>query len=254
MQTAELLTQLKQDIDDVYAKSYTKGETKGEEQGYSRGYGEGQKAEYDKFWDAFQQNGERTNYYYAFVGGNYYGELIGGGWTDETFKPKYDMQPSIASRMFCDSAITDIVASLERQGVTIDFSKTKSFNDCLNGAISTTFPKIDMSSAANFHQGFRGASKLKSAHLVNIKQTQHFYTAFESCADLENIILEGVVENGLDFHWSPKLTNESVQSIIGVLADLTDKTALTLTLHADVKANLTEEQIAQITSKNWTLA
>ena len=53
---------------------------------------------------------------------------------------------------------------------------------------------------------------------------------------------------------SAVLNDESIQSIIGGLADLTGGTAQTLTLHADVKAKLTEEQLATITSKNWNLA
>lgn len=53
--------------------------------------------------------------------------------------------------------------------------------------------------------------------------------------------------------WSQKqLSNESIQSIIDGLA--TVETSQTLTFHADVKAKLTEAQLTQITSKNWTLA
>ena len=50
------------------------------------------------------------------------------------------------------------------------------------------------------------------------------------------------------------LKDESVKSIISGLADLTGQTAQILTLHADVKAKLTDEQVATITDKNWTLA
>lgn len=53
---------------------------------------------------------------------------------------------------------------------------------------------------------------------------------------------------------SSVLSDESIQSIIDGLADLTDTDTQTLTLHADVKAKLTEEQISTITDKNWTLA
>ena len=43
-------------------------------------YEAGAKSEYDRFWDIYQKNGERTNYSYGFA--NEY-------WTDDTFKPKY---------------------------------------------------------------------------------------------------------------------------------------------------------------------
>lgn len=52
---------------------------------------------------------------------------------------------------------------------------------------------------------------------------------------------------------SPALDGESIQSVIDGLADITDGTAQTLTLHADVGAKLTDEQKATITAKNWTL-
>ena len=50
------------------------------------------------------------------------------------------------------------------------------------------------------------------------------------------------------------LSNESIQSIIDGLADLTGQTAQTITWHKDIEAKLSEEQKAQITSKNWTIA
>ena len=49
------------------------------------------------------------------------------------------------------------------------------------------------------------------------------------------------------------LSDMSVQSIIDGLADLTGGTAQTLSLHATVKAKLTDEQKAQVSSKNWDI-
>lgn len=53
---------------------------------------------------------------------------------------------------------------------------------------------------------------------------------------------------------SAYLSDESIQSIIDGLADLTGQTAQTITFHPDVKNKLTEEQIASVTSKNWNIA
>ncbi len=71
---------------------------------------------------------------------------------------------------------------------------------------------------------------------------------------LENLTFkrECILVNFNSLRFSQKLSNESIQSIIDGLAPV--ETAQTLTLHADVKAKLTETQIAAITSKNWTLA
>lgn len=65
---------------------------------------------------------------------------------------------------------------------------------------------------------------------------------------------ENTIKVSISFSSSPNLTDESIDAIINGLADLTGATAQTLTFHADVKAKLTDNQIATITSKNWTLA
>ena len=78
---------------------------------------------------------------------------------------------------------------------------------------------------------------------------------FSSCTKLKNIRFEtGTIPISISFVHSSFLTDESVQSIIDGLADLTGQTAQTITFHLTVKNKLTEEQIVQITSKNWTLA
>ena len=77
-------------------------------------YEAGQKTEYDRFWDVYQDNGKRVSYSGAFYG---------SGWTDETFKPKYDIVPTKESiYMFRDSGITNIESALDKQGVTFNLS------------------------------------------------------------------------------------------------------------------------------------
>jgi hypothetical protein len=51
---------------------------------------------------------------------------------------------------------------------------------------------------------------------------------------------------------SGELTDESTQSIIDGLADLTGQTSQKVELHSDILAKLTKEQINTISSKNWT--
>ena len=79
MSIAEQITQLKQDFDEIYNAGYEKGKAEGGDttEAYNQGVADGKQAEYDTFWDSFQQNGERTNYRRAFI-----------YWTEEP-KPKY---------------------------------------------------------------------------------------------------------------------------------------------------------------------
>ena len=88
---------------------------------------------------------------------------------------------------------------------------------------------------------------------IDFSQCSGFVNTYYSCSKLVNVeFLPNNIFYSIQFAQSPLLSDESIQSIINGLA--TVDTAQTLTLHADVKAKLTESQIAQITSKNWTLA
>ena len=79
--------------------------------------------------------------------------------------------------------------------------------------------------------------------------------AFGGCYALETIRFKAeTISVNIAFDYSNALTDESVQSIIEGLADLTGGTAKTLTLHADVGAKLTEAQKNAVSAKNWTLA
>lgn len=77
---------------------------------------------------------------------------------------------------------------------------------------------------------------------------------FASCAEVQEVrFVENSIKHNINFSSCPKLSDESIQSIIDGLADLTGGTAQTLTLHATVGGKLTDEQKATITAKNWTL-
>jgi hypothetical protein len=80
-------------------------------------------------------------------------------------------------------------------------------------------------------------------------------SAFYECRALEEIeFKQGTIPKSIDFRHSPNLTETAIQSIVDGLADITGATAQTLTLHATVKAKLTETQKATILLKNWNIA
>lgn len=140
----------------------------------------------------------------------------------------------------------------------------------------------------NFTNTFWGANNknegLKTIEILgDTSKVTYFTSAFRNRATLERIIgeldfsgvttvkgLDTIIMNDANLkEFYPKagtikvsvilnnsylFTDETIQSIINGLADVTGGTAQTLTLHANVKARLTDEQIATITSKNWNLA
>jgi hypothetical protein len=90
---------------------------------------------------------------------------------------------------------------------------------------------------------------------ANGTNTTYLDYAFSYCDALRELrVVPLSVRQPMYFSYSPNLSDETIQSIINGLADLTGQTAKTLTLHANAKAKLTEEQLATITNKNWNLA
>ena len=134
-----------------------------------------------------------------------------------------------------------------------------------NAAVNRTFRNshvktIDLteciikSSNKNVQETFFGCFYLHTIiGTIDFSQCSGFINIYNSCSELVNVeFLPNNIFYSIQFAQSPLLSDESIQSIINGLA--TVETAQTLTLHKDVKAKLTESQIAQITSKNWNLA
>jgi hypothetical protein len=78
---------------------------------------------------------------------------------------------------------------------------------------------------------------------------------FNMCVALEKVrFVPGAIKKSISFAFSNKLNEDSLQSIIDGLADLTGGTAQTLTLGGASGNNLTQLQKDAISAKNWTLA
>lgn len=233
MSISEKTLQLKQDFDDVYEA--------------------GKKAEYDAFWDKYQQNGKRTEYFFAFGG---------RGWTDELFKPKYDLNmANSATQAFTYNSVTDLVKSLEDANVKLDISRVTNITNMFSWAETTRLPEISTISSSSLIQTFYSMKKLVGINKLVLRSdgTQTFSKTFDLCENLEHLSLEGTIgQNGFDIHWSTKLSASSLYSIISALSS--DTTGLTITLPSTAQANF---EIAYGTGtwkehtdtrRNWTIA
>ena len=209
--------------------------------GKAEGVEEGQKAEYDKFWDAYQDYGNRTEY--STARGNFGGKF----WTDEIFKPKYPMNVTNGSSMFRQTGITDFT----KDDIRLDFSKCTDMDYTFAYSGNVKLPFVDLSSATKTTQTF---GELTSDSLtVKFSENTKILNPFVRMKKLVNLTVDGTVGMNISFSDSSLLSSESVQSVIDHLKDLTGLTSQTLTVHADVGANMTESQKATITAKNWTL-
>lgn len=215
------------------------------QEGHDDGYSEGKQAEYDGFWDAYQDNGNRTSYRYGFAG---------KGWDDTTFKPKYDISPSPyeALSFAADSKITNLKQKLIDCGVTLDLSKVVNALSLFEGAENlTNLPRLDLGACTSMASTFRKCKSLVSIDSLKLNENIAFSLTFSECNALEEIRIEGLIGKSLEIKDSPLLSDASVQSIIDHLAVV--PVTQTLTLHANVGATITEEQRAYAISKNWSI-
>lgn len=245
VETAETLKQVPQRI----------GEIQNYSDGYNAGVEDGKQTEYDRFWDAYHAPGDG---YYAF-------RFAGHGWTDETFRPKEDIVPTSDSmQMFYASKIVDLEECLNRQSVSLDFSKC-------TGRVQSMFaynnvieyiPVLDLrNSVCDFTSMFTSCSKLcvvRGFYIREDGKSIFSNSTFSGCTSLTDITFAGVIgSNGLTLQWSTKLTHDSLMSIINCLADYsadTSGTSWVVTLGATNLAKLTDTEKAIATQKGWTLA
>lgn len=218
-------------------------------------YEAGQQAEYDRFWDSFQQNGKRNNYYCAF-----------GGmcWKPETLKPKYKVAP-VEDASGDQYAVYMFFHCNRMSGSEIDFRDIADkfdFSNIINASQMFTDSNInyitaDFSKATTLNTAFAENWGAKRTHLtltVSEKCTNYTNT-FNNATKLSNLFFtEGsVIARSISLSSSP-LTVESMKSVINALKDYsgTGKT-YTLTFKANRETMLTDEEKAVATNKGWTL-
>ena len=209
----------------------------------------GKQAEYDRFWDSYQENGNKTNYLYAFAG---------KGWNNETFKPKYDLIDSeYTQRIFLDTGEIDVCARLKECGVTLDISNSTGIVYLAYGADILTLPVLDCSKKPDLTYFLCQTNKLKSVEKVILKNdgSQAFGvdTSFGGLYALEEIRFEGVIgQNNFAIKDSKLLSKTSIESIINALSTTTS--GLTVTLSKTAVNNAFETSTGSgngSTSQEW---
>ena len=186
---------------------------------HQNGIDAGKQAEYDRFWDIFQQNGNRTNYTQAFCY---------GGWSDEIFKPKYPIRIAYGNNLFdSNTLITNIDADID----------------------------LTLSNRSQYFSLFRGCTKLKRIRKIKVNETAT-YTAtngtFYNCTKLEDITFEGTIGRNIDFQYSPLLSRVSIENIVSCLSNTETGRTLTLSLTAVNNAFETSSGAADgSTSEEW---
>lgn len=227
--------------DGGYEAGYKTGYDTGYEDGYTTGvdtgYGAGKQAEYDNFWDKYQDNGNRTNYAYAYYG---------VGWNDELCQPKYPMKPVNARAMFAFSNISKIPE--------LDLSECTTARECFRNMPNLTeLGVVDLRNNTTVDTVFTSSGALKRIEKVIFGGKNTSYVSiFTQCKALTSVTFAGEIASYFDISHCP-LDADSVRSLVETLADLTGKETQIVKLSNAAKSNLTDELREMIANKNWTL-
>ena len=229
MSIAEKLQSIAENMESVYGSAYLRGRDKGYYEGYEKGHSDGVESatgpaftagydrgveyEHGRFWDAFQQNGNRYNYTRAFAT---------ECWTDEIFKPKYDIRitAGYGTQTFQGSGLVNLKGKLEESGVVLNTSGCTNFLQFTQSAQITHLPTIDLTTASSTGYAFSGARTQYIEKLIVSENTAFQSTTFSYEGNLTDITVEGTIGTSINFQWSP-LTVESMKSVISALKNFT---------------------------------
>lgn len=180
----------------------------------------GRLAEYNDFWDAYQQNGNKTSYTYAFAK---------EGWNNGTFKPKHPIiAVGDASYMFDNCGLVDF--DFVENGIEMDLSSATSltyiFRECKG---IKRLGVIDCNGCKNLNRLFYGCRVVTIDKFI-VNENITYSNTFDYASALENITIEGVIGNSISFSDCKDLTKKSIINIIACLDTTEGRSATSITL------------------------
>ena len=222
---------------------------------YAAGKEAGVQSEYDRFWDAFQNYGKRTNYQYGFAG---------RGWTDDTFAPKY---PIAFTSTNANYALMNSRVEQSPYLLALDFSGCVS---AIRIFAESTVEELGVLDFSNVIAGWNGLQQtfcacysLRKIEKLILPKKSAQLTAFDDCKSLVDVTFQGTAYQNLFLRWSP-LSKASIESAFSVLSDDVSGTTVSFNLNAVNTAFETsegaadgsesEEWLALVATKpNWTI-
>lgn len=174
-------------------------------------YEAGKLAEHDRFWDSYQENGNRVRYQTAYAG---------IGWNNNTFKPPYNMNPTHAYMMFRDSVVVgDLTKILADLGISLDFSNCTNLQYAFYSCKFTKIGLVDFSKITSDAISVFGYSADLESVEIKVNENTKFNGTFTNCTALINLVIHGTIgQNGFNVQWSTKLNKASHLSIFGCIS------------------------------------
>lgn len=220
------------------------------------GIAQGKKEQYHAFWDNFQQNGNRRDYNYGFVG---------YGFNADNFYPKYNIvlegnntytfgywRYGIAGK-----TTLNLRERLVQCGKVLDTSKATGLTAMFSYSDFTEIPTIDCSSlttaTTNLFNG--NGNTLTKIEKIKTHKDVTYVNWFRYDTLLVDVTFEGVIGQNIDFGSCPNLSRASIENIVEHLSDTSTGKTLTLLKSAVNKAFTTAEfEALKATRTNWTFS
>ena len=262
MTLADQVLQLKTDIDDVYNAGkkaggtldydavYGEGYEDGHEAGHSAGYSEGYNTGYDVGYDEGQNNGVVDS-----PNPIEYCSSAASMFTDVNFPTEYELIlniPLVTNLDRCfykTSGMKKVTVKGNNNENVINF--TFAFRQSIDlETIDLTKYKVKPGNASYMFGQSKNLKEILGE--LDFSECTNTNYAFYSCNELVTVTPKAnTIKISIDFAQSSKLSAASIQSIINGLATVT--AAQTLTLHSTVSGALTDDQMSQILTKNWSV-
>lgn len=191
----------------------------------------------------------------------YSASMVASAFTDEKIVLNLDNINTLNSLFYAYTAeqankcVKHITVNCLRKVVSLQYAFSSAYSK--DKHLEQITLNVDTSECSAFLRpfGYLHVLKIIDGTPLNLNKAANTTNMFQECYVLEEVrFVEGTIPMSISFSNSPNLSDATRQSIIDGLADLTGGTAQTITFHKDIEAKLSEEQKAQITSKNWTLA
>lgn len=205
----------------------------------------GKQAEYDAFWDSYQDNGNRTDYANAFSG---------RGWSESTFKPKYDMTVTNPYMLFRYCGIKDLGEAIRNSGKRLILD-SNNFQYVFQTTELEIIDGIEFAQTPlNYDATFNNSYKLREIKIPLPVTDTTKLSAFNNCPALEEVRFNGTIGTStLNLQWSTKLSKASIENIVSCLSTTTTGLTVTLSKVAVNKAFETSEGANDGTaSTEWT--
>ena len=179
-------------------------------------YEAGRRLQYDTYWDIKQNYGNRKDWRYAFLSAE-------GCETDETLRPKYDIECTYAESMFYGlSQVTKLKKGFDgEEDLQIDTSKVVIASWMFfNMKKLIELPPLDFSSVTYSQGAFYNCNSLTKLHLTVSENTVFNDATFYGCSALDDLKINGVIGKDADFSHCVSLSGSTI--LMEIMANLKD--------------------------------